>query len=173
MAMTLVIGGIGSGKSAYVEGIIEKTNRRAVYIATSEAIDDEMRAKIEKHRQRRGKGWRTLEEPRDLAGALAACGTNEAVLVECISTWLTNLLMDTETSLEEPVDRLIATLAMRQADTYLVTNEAGSGIMPPNALSRRYVALMGEVNQRLAACAGTVILVVAGMPIALKGTLPQ
>jgi len=173
MAVTVVIGGIGSGKSGYIEGIIERSFRRAVYIATSEAIDDEMHAKIEKHRQRRGKGWRTLEEPRDLAGALAACGTNEAVLVECISTWLTNLFIDAEIGLEEPVDQLLAALEARQADTYLVTNEAGSGVMPPNALSRRYVALMGEVNQRLAACAGTVILVVAGMPIALKGTLPQ
>ncbi len=173
MAMTLVIGGLGSGKSEYVEGIIEAAHRQAVYIATSEAIDDEMQAKIEQHRQRRGKRWRTLEEPRDLAGAVVSCPGKEALLIECIATWLTNLLVESGHDIGARVEQLLTSLIARDAATYIVTNESGSGLVPPEALSRRYVAHLGRTNQRLAACADTVILVVAGLPVVLKGTRPR
>ncbi len=144
-----------------------------VYIATSEAIDDEMHAKIRAHRMRRGERWRTLEEARDLGRALKSCSADEAVLVECIPTWLTNLLVDPDGGIEVHVDQFLAAIKARKGDTYLVSNEAGSGVMPTGALSRRFVTLLGQTNQKLARCAESVILVVAGLPVALKGPLPR
>lgn len=168
-AFSLVIGAAASGKSAFAERLASARGP-SVYIATAEPGDSEMRAKIAAHRARRGDGWRTLEAPRDLDGALAEVAPGEAALIDCATLWLANLLaaggdVDAET------DRLLAAIAAADAPVVMVTNELGAGLVPASAEARRFRNLHGALNQRLAAEAGLVVSVVAGLPLALKGTL--
>ncbi len=139
------------------------------YIATAEAGDAEMAARIEGHRARRGADWRTIEAPRDLAPALAACGA-EPVLVDCLTLWLSNLML-AEADIEAQATQLEHILATARGPRVLVANEVGSGIVPATPLGRRFRDLQGVLNQRMAARADRVILTVAGLPLALKGTL--
>ncbi|AZL59850.1 bifunctional adenosylcobinamide kinase/adenosylcobinamide-phosphate guanylyltransferase [Tabrizicola piscis] len=169
--LTVVIGGARSGKSSYAERLLFATARPRRYIATAEAWDDEMRARIAQHQQDRGTDWTTVEAPLDLAPALAAASRDEAVLIDCATLWLTNhVLADHDIGYE--TDRLIAALAACPAPVVIVTNEVGWGIVPENALARRFRDAQGRLNQRLAAEAALVITVIAGLPLALKGQLP-
>jgi adenosylcobinamide kinase/adenosylcobinamide-phosphate guanylyltransferase len=166
-----VIGGARSGKSTYAERLIFATARPRRYIATAEAWDDEMRARIAQHQQDRGTDWTTVEAPRDLAPALAAACKDEAVLIDCATLWLTNHVL-AEHDIEDETDGLITALAACPAPVVIVTNEVGWGIVPENALARRFRDAQGRLNQRLAAEAALVVTVIAGLPLVLKGQLP-
>jgi adenosylcobinamide kinase / adenosylcobinamide-phosphate guanylyltransferase len=170
-ALTLVIGGARSGKSTFAEGLVTATARPRRYIATAEAWDNEMRDRIARHRQDRGVGWLTVEAPRDLAAALAEAGTGEVVLVDCATLWLTNHML-ADHDLNAKTEELLAALASSAAPVVIVSNETGWGIVPENALARRFRDEQGRLNQRLAAQAGLVVTVIAGLPMVLKGQLP-
>lgn len=169
-ALTLVIGGARSGKSAFAERLITTTNRPRRYIATAEARDDEMRERIARHRTDRGPAWTTVEAPLDLSSALAGAQPSEAVLIDCATLWLTNHLL-ADHDLDGETATLIAALKTCTAPVVLVTNETGWGIVPDNALARRFRDAQGRLNQRLAAEADLVVTVIAGLPLALKGRL--
>jgi adenosylcobinamide kinase / adenosylcobinamide-phosphate guanylyltransferase len=167
--LTLVIGGARSGKSRYAESVIAALPPPWTYVATAAAGDDEMAARIKIHRQRRSPQWRTIEAPRDLQAAFAACGTMP-VLVDCLTLWLSNLLLD-EADIDAEIESLEKILAATAAPIVLVANEVGCGIVPDNPLGRRFRDLQGILNQRVAALADRVVFMVAGLPLAVKGTL--
>ena len=167
--LTLVLGGARSGKSRHAEGLITALPPPWTYVATAEAGDEEMAARIKSHRERRGAQWRTIEAPRELAKALSACG-DRPVLVDCLTLWLSNLML-AEANVEEEIAQLEETLAATKGPLVLVANEVGSGIVPSYPLGRRFRDMQGILNQRMAARAERVILMVAGLPLALKGTL--
>lgn len=170
-ALSFVTGGARSGKSRLAEGLVTATGLPRRYIATAEAWDDEMRARIAHHRAGRGPDWTTVEAPHDLPGALAAVPAGEAVLVDCATLWLTNRML-AEADLEAEGDRLLAALAACAAPVVVVSNEVGWGIVPENALARAFRDAQGRLNQRLAAASGLAVLVVAGLPVVLKGQMP-
>ncbi len=171
--LTLVLGGARSGKSRYAESLIAALpppwQPPWTYLATAEAGDAEMAARIAAHRARRGPQWRTVEASRDLATALNLCRT-APVLVDCLTLWLSNLML-ADADIDAEIDRLERTLASVRAPAVLVANEVGSGIVPDNPLGRRFRDLQGLLNQRIAARADRVVLVVAGLPLAVKGML--
>jgi len=167
--ITLVLGGARSGKSRYAESLIAALPPPWTYLATAEAGDTEMAARIATHRARRGPQWQTIEAPRDLAAALKSRQTMP-VLVDCLTLWLSNLML-ADADIDAEIARLEAALADTGAPVVLVANEVGSGIVPDNPLGRRFRDLQGVLNQRMAARADRVVLVVAGLPLAIKGTL--
>lgn len=169
--LSLVIGGARSGKSALAERLVTATGRPRRYIATAEAWDDEMRARIAQHRADRGTGWTTAEAPLDLCAALAAAAPDEVVLIDCATLWLTNHLL-AEHDLDAEAASLLAALAACPAPVVMVSNEVGWSIVPENALARRFRDAQGRLNQRLATQAGLVVAVMAGLPMVLKGQLP-
>ncbi len=165
----LVIGAARSGKSRFAERLALGTGLLPVYIATAEARDDEMAARVAAHRaDRAGRGWTTIEEPLDLADALAlSAGVGQVVLADCLTLWLSNLIEagrdpDTEAS------ALAAAIAGAAGPIVLVTNEVGAGIVPINALARRFADAQGRLNQKIASAVSDVILVAAGLPLRLK-----
>lgn len=163
----LVTGGARSGKSRFAEDKALSFAPRAVYIATAEAFDDEMRTRIADHRQRRGPQWTTLDAPLDLVGALARSDGEAPRLVDCLTLWLSNLILgghDWQTAGQE----LAQALARQRAPVVLVTNEVGAGIVPENALARQFRDAAGLLNQTVAAAADEVYLVVCGLPLRLK-----
>ena len=166
--VTLVLGGARSGKSRYAESIVMGLPPPWIYVATAEPLDDEMLARIAEHRARRGSDWRSIEAPRDLAGVLSHNPAGTAVLVDCLTLWLSNLMLagadvDAETA------RLDGVLARSATPVVLVSNDVGSGIVPDNALARRFRDAQGRLNQWVAARADRVVLVVAGLPLVVKG----
>jgi adenosylcobinamide kinase/adenosylcobinamide-phosphate guanylyltransferase len=165
--LTLVLGGARSGKSRYAETIITALPPPWIYAATGQALDAEMAARIGAHRARRGAGWTTVEVPRDLAATLGA-HPQAPMLVDCLTLWLSNLMM-ADAVIDTEFDRLEQALAKATAPVVLVANEVGSGIVPDNALARRFRDLQGGLNQRIAAQADHVVLVVAGLPLFVKG----
>jgi adenosylcobinamide kinase / adenosylcobinamide-phosphate guanylyltransferase len=169
--LTLVIGGARSGKSAFAERLITDTRRPRRYIATAEAWDDEMSDRIAKHQRDRTEDWTTVEAPLDLPAALAGTRQDEAVLVDCATLWLTNHLL-ADHDLAQESKALLAALASCPAPVVIVSNETGWGIVPENALARRFRDEQGRLNQRLAAEAALVVTVIAGLPLVLKGQLP-
>jgi adenosylcobinamide kinase/adenosylcobinamide-phosphate guanylyltransferase len=167
--LTLVLGGARSGKSRYAEGLIAALLPPWIYIATAEPGDAEMAERIALHRSRRGGGWQTIEAPHDLTAALATAAAGAPVLVDCVTLWLSNRML-ADADMEAEVAGLEAALDGRRSPAVLVSNEVGSGIVPDNALARRFRDLQGRLNQRLAARADRVVLVVAGLPIVVKET---
>lgn len=162
---TLVLGGARSGKSRAAEAILAAA-ASPLYVATAEALDDEMRARIAQHRADRGGRWRTCEAPVELVAVLE----REAgpALVDCLTLWLTNLLLGGH-DIAAHAARLERVLAARAGPTVLVANEVGLGIVPGDALSRRFRDEAGRLNQRVAAACDRVLFVAAGLPIVLKG----
>lgn len=167
--LTLVLGGARSGKSAHAESLIEATAPAvAVYLATGQAFDAEMAERIARHQARRGGRWRTVEEPLDLVGALRRqAATDRAVLVDCLTLWLSNLML-AERNMDAECDGLLAELPRSAGSLVLVSNEVGLGVVPDNALARAFRDHAGMLNQRIAAVADRVIFVAAGLPMVLK-----
>jgi adenosylcobinamide kinase/adenosylcobinamide-phosphate guanylyltransferase len=163
----LVTGGARSGKSALAEGLAAELGPHRVYIATAVAGDAEMAARIAAHRDRRGAGWTTLEAPHELVEALAATDDGRPRLVDCLTLWLSNLMLG-ERDWRAAGDALVAALAAQASPVVLVTNEVGGGIVPENALGRAFRDAAGHLNQSVAAAADDVFLVVAGLPLWLK-----
>lgn len=139
-----------------------------LYVATAEARDHEMAERVAVHQRRRGPNWTTIETPRDVAGVLAA-NVNTPALVDCLTLWLSNVLL-AHADVDAEIEHLDDALARAAAPIVLVANEVGSGIVPDNALGRRFRDLQGLLNQRIAARADRVVLVVAGLPLTLKGS---
>jgi adenosylcobinamide kinase / adenosylcobinamide-phosphate guanylyltransferase len=166
--LTLVLGGARSGKSKYAESLITALPPSWVYVATAEPLDAEMTERIAVHRARRGGDWRTIEAPHDLVGALAA-PAGAPVLVDCLTLWLSNRML-AQADVDAETARLEDALERRASPLVLVSNEVGSGIVPDNALARRFRDLQGRLNQRMAARADRVVLMVAGLPLTVKGT---
>jgi len=173
----LILGGAKSGKSSLAQSMAEAWGGRLVYVATAQAGDQEMHERIARHQAQRGAAWTTLEEPLELEKALRQADGPEAVLlVDCLTLWLSNLVLGANLSDPEVVARgqaLAQLLPRLEARVILVANEVGLGIVPENALARRWRDLAGGLNQRLASACGTVLLVTAGLPLALKGEMPQ
>ncbi|WP_126447159.1 bifunctional adenosylcobinamide kinase/adenosylcobinamide-phosphate guanylyltransferase [Sulfuricystis multivorans] len=162
----LVIGGARSGKSAYTETQAAASGLAVVYVATGEAHDAEMTERIAHHRARRPAAWRTVEEPLALADTLAREASPErCLIVDCLTLWLSNVLLSRR---EEEIERLFAALPRFPGRIILVSNEVGWGIVPDNALARRFRDEQGRLNQRIARLAERVTLVVAGLPLVLK-----
>ena len=166
--LTLVLGGARSGKSRYAESIVTGLRPPWIYVATAEPLDDEMLARIAEHRARRGSDWRSIEAPRDLAGALSEIPAGAAVLVDCLTLWLSNLML-AGADIDAETDRLGGVLARAATPVVLVSNEVGAGIVPDNGLARRFRDAQGRLNQRVAARADRVVLMVAGLPLVVKG----
>jgi adenosylcobinamide kinase/adenosylcobinamide-phosphate guanylyltransferase len=167
--LTLVLGGARSGKSRYAESLITARAPPWIYLATGQAGDDEMAHRIAAHRARRNAGWQTIEAPHDLAGALDAAAAQAPLLVDCLTLWLANRML-AEADVDAEIARLEDALARRTGAAVLVSNEVGYGIVPENALARRFRDAQGRLNQRLAARADRVVLVVAGLPLVVKGS---
>jgi adenosylcobinamide kinase/adenosylcobinamide-phosphate guanylyltransferase len=166
--LTLVLGGARSGKSRFAETLIEAASPRALYLATAEAGDVEMAARIAHHRARRGPRWDTLEAPLDLARELRRVAQPERpVLVDCLTLWLSNVLHAGH-DVEFEINELLAVLPRLEGQAVLVANEVGLGIVPENALARAFRDHAGRLNQRVAALAQRVVFVAAGLPLALK-----
>ena len=165
--LSLVLGGARSGKSRHAEAMLARLPAPRIYVATAQAFDAEMRARIAEHRARRDAGWRTVEAPLDLPGALREAG-EAPVLVDCLTLWLTNLMLGGH-DLAQAEAALADALAARAAPTVLVSNEVGLGIVPDNALAREFRDRAGRLHQSLAAAAGHVAFMVAGLPMIVKG----
>ena len=173
--VTFVLGGARSGKSRYAEGLVESVAGDLLYIATAEARDEEMARRIAIHRERRGPRWRTLEAPDSLPEDLGAVlgGAEHAaiggILVDCLSLWLTNLML-AEQDIERASSALLNQLAEPSCPVVLVANEVGLGIVPETPLGRHFRDAAGLLNQRVAALAGRVVFIAAGLPLVLKET---
>jgi adenosylcobinamide kinase/adenosylcobinamide-phosphate guanylyltransferase len=165
--LTLVLGGARSGKSTYAEKLLADFPSK-LYLATAFAGDAEMAERIRHHQSRRGSDWVTLEEPRDLIGALARnAQPGRPILVDCLTLWLTNLLL-ADMDIDAHTAQLAAGLPGLPGPVVFVSNEVGMGIVPDNALSRRFRDHAGWINQAVAACCQRVVFVAAGLPLVLK-----
>lgn len=168
MAVTLVTGGARSGKSLYAETLALSMPGQPVYVATAEALDDEMAERIAIHRARRDARWRDVAAPVDLSGALAESDGGGARLVDCLTLWLSNLMFSGRDWRAEGA-ALVQSLHAQAAPVVLVTNEVGMGIVPDNRLSRDYRDALGSLNQMIGHAADRVVLVVAGQALTIKG----
>ena len=171
MTKTLILGGARSGKSGFAQRAAEAAaraaGRRPVLIATGQAFDAEMRDRIDRHRADRGAAWTTREVPLLLASEIAGLDAAEIVVVDCLTLWLTNLMM-AEADVEAAVLELERSLASSSARIWLISNEVGMGIVPENALARRFRDEAGRLHQRLAAICDHVTLIAAGLPLSFK-----
>lgn len=166
----LITGGARSGKSLYAERRALELGSPRLYVATAEAKDEEMKQRIAAHRERRGSDWVTLEEPTELVHALVTqCGRTQCALVDCLTLWISNLLIRREANyVEKKVEELVVKLPQLDFHVVFVTNEVGWGIVPDNPLARQFRDLAGRTNQRLATIANEVVLTVAGIPTVIK-----
>ena len=166
--VTLVLGGARSGKSRYAEALVERQAATLVYLATGEPGDAEMAERIRRHRLRRGPRWRTVEAPLALVESLAVHATpDSAVLVDCLTLWLSNLI-DAGRDAAAASEALVAALPGLRGPVVFVSNEVGLGIVPDNALARRFRDLAGRLHQGIASAAQAVAFLVAGQPIHVK-----
>ncbi|RWD46800.1 MAG: bifunctional adenosylcobinamide kinase/adenosylcobinamide-phosphate guanylyltransferase, partial [Mesorhizobium sp.] len=156
-----------SGKSAHAEKLATACPAPWAYIATAQAYDDEMRERIALHRSRRGEGWTTIDAPLDLVGAMEALPDGRPVLIDCLTLWLTNHML-AEHDVEAECQGLADVLSRPRGPWFVVSNEVGQGIVPDNALARRFRDAAGRLNQQVAAVSDTVLLMVVGLPLKVK-----
>ena len=171
--LVLILGGVRSGKSRYAQQLAGDIGNRVLFLATAEAGDDEMKRRIAKHKSSRPESWRTIEEQLDIASALRRNSAHsDAVIIDCITIWLSNLLMHNEKLSEQEmtmgIDRLIDAYEQGEATYIIVSGEVGMGIVPEHPLGRVFRDYLGLANQRLAANADRVVLMVAGIPVDVK-----
>jgi adenosylcobinamide kinase/adenosylcobinamide-phosphate guanylyltransferase len=169
---TIVLGGARSGKSSFAERLVEKYSKPKAYIATAQAFDDEMRTRIADHKTVRDAAWRLIESPMNAAEAFGQIAADEVVLLDCATLWLSNQML-AETDLSAARADLLAAIDTCAGHVVTVSNEVGLSIVPENALARRFRDEQGILNQRLAAQADLAIFVAAGLPLVLKGALPE
>jgi len=177
--LSFVTGGARSGKSSFAEQLAAAAGNSVVYLATLEPLDDEMRDRIARHRAQRPEDWTTVEAPRAVAAAFGTVPTESTVLLDCLSLWVSNRLLPLgeepsgpavatlEAELDGEIDQVIATARARSAATIIVSNEVGSGVVPPSALGRVYRDLLGRANQRVSLAADRAWLLVAGRALGL------
>ncbi len=183
MSRTVLLGGARSGKSAYAEALATASGQEVVYLATARASDAEMRARVDHHRQRRPAHWHTVEEPQALGAALREWSApGRLVLVDCLTLWLSNLMFDDAADypevgkltlpprFEQQRSAFLQALAEVKGDVILVSNEVGMGIVPLGAVSRRFADEAGRLNQAVARQCEQAVMLVAGLPLTLKGS---
>lgn len=167
--VTLVLGGARSGKSAFAEELIKQSGLTPIYIATSQIYDDEMQARVDAHRARRGPEWTTVHAPDRLEKTIENYATSgHGVLVDCMTLWVTNLMM-AEAPVEARCDALLKTLSLVKSPVVLVSNEVGLGIVPDNKMARDFRDHAGRLHQQIAALSKQVYFVAAGLPLTMKG----
>ena len=170
--ITLVLGGASSGKSLWAENFILMQSTKAIYVATSLALDSEMEEKIALHKMRRGQQWTTIEEHLALKRCLSNTTKKIPILVDCATMWLSNLLMEKKNIPEESND-LCQYLTMHKGQLVIVSNEVGQSIVPETEMGRLFQSAQGKLNQNLASIADTVVCITAGLPSVLKGNLDR
>jgi adenosylcobinamide kinase / adenosylcobinamide-phosphate guanylyltransferase len=163
--LTLVLGGARSGKSRHAEALIMRAGPPWTYVATAEALDEEMRARISHHRARRDANWQTLDAPLDLAGVIRS--VTRPTLIDCLTLWLSNVML-AERDVEAESAGLLAALSSAPGPLVAVSNEVGLGLVPETPLGRAFRDAQGRLNQRVAAAADRVIFMAAGLPLNLK-----
>lgn len=164
---TLVLGGQRSGKSVYAEQLIEKAGK-GIYIATAQVFDEEMATRVATHQRRRRDMWTTVEEPLDLVGAISAnAAKGVPVLVDCLTLWLTNLMLG-DKDVDHEVASLVKMLPDCKSPIVLVSSEVGQGVIPDNKLARQFVDCAGQMNRLVAEASNRVVFVTAGIPTLLK-----
>lgn len=166
-SLTFLLGGARSGKSLHAERLIANTPAPWTYIATAQAFDDEMRERIALHRFRRDERWTTVDAPMDLVETLADVPDGRPLLVDCLTLWLSNVML-AERDVDDESRRLADVLAAPRGPWFVVSNEVGLGIVPDNALGRRFRDAAGRLNQMVAAKADSVLFLVAGLPMKVK-----
>lgn len=166
-SLTFLLGGARSGKSAHAEKLVTASPAPWTYIATAQAFDDEMVERIALHRTRRDEGWRTIDAPLDLVDAIARVPDGRPLLIDCLTLWLSNHLL-ADHDVEAESERLAQILARPRGQWFVVANEVGLGIVPDNALARKFRDAAGRLNQRVAAGADRVLFMVAGLPLEVK-----
>jgi adenosylcobinamide kinase/adenosylcobinamide-phosphate guanylyltransferase len=167
-SLTLVLGGARAGKSRHAERLVLESGFAPVYVATCEALDDEMAARIARHRARRGASWRTVEEPLDLPSVLhTECDPGRAVLVDCLTLWLTNLMV-AKRPVSAEMAHLVELLPTLPGMLVLVSNEVGLGVVPRDAMARAFIDHAGWLHQSIAERADVVVFMAAGLPLHLK-----
>ena len=168
MSLTFVLGGARSGKSSYALAQARRLSSGPLtMIATAQALDAEMAARIARHQAERDDDWTTVEAPLDLAGAVRRLGPGEVAVIDCLTLWLTNQML-AEAEIAPAVAALIEAFAQSPARLIVISNEVGQGIVPDNALARRFRDESGWMHQQVAAAADRVVMVVAGLPVVLK-----
>lgn len=170
MPVTLVLGGARSGKSAYAQQAAENAavnGSRLVMLATAEALDDEMRTRIDKHKADRGDAWHTVEAALSLPQAILKLQSTDIAVVDCLTLWISNL-MTHERNVEQGINALLTAVGNARCPLWLVSNEVGMGIVPENAMARAFRDHCGRMHQQLAAGADNVVMVVAGLPLTVK-----
>jgi adenosylcobinamide kinase/adenosylcobinamide-phosphate guanylyltransferase len=176
--LTLILGGARSGKSSYAQSLAEETGKSVTFLATAQALDDEMSARIQKHRAERHPNWETLEIPLDISSYIQKIKT-ELVILDCMTLLVTNILMQFVKDdlvdeapftrvVQKEVDELIANIRTGKQDWIIISNELGLGLVPPYQMGRVYRDWLGWANQRLARAADKVIFMVAGIPTVIK-----
>jgi adenosylcobinamide kinase/adenosylcobinamide-phosphate guanylyltransferase len=172
----LLLGGARSGKSTFAQELAGKLGNKVLFVATGEALDDEMKIRIENHKKNRPKNWRTLEIPHNIGKALRKqIGDTEVIIIDCLTLLVSNLLGNkldypkAEKQVLSEINELISTMNASQAHFILVSNEVGLGLVPDNELGRIYRDLLGKANQLIAQNAHTVYFMAAGIPLKLKG----
>lgn len=170
MGLTFLVGGARSGKSSLAVRLAAESRRAVVFVATSEARDEEMAARIEVHRGERPPEWSTVEAPLDLAGALAAAPQDACVVLDCLTLWTSNALEAgwSDEAVAEAAEQVAGLAAARTATTVVVSNEVGLGVVPDTPLGRRYRDVHGRVNAIFATSAERACLVVAGRALELR-----
>ena len=167
-----VTGGCRSGKSRYALDYANRHFSRKIYLATCEALDEEMAQRIERHKKTRGPEWQTVEEPIEIADRIRQYQDRaEVILLDCITLWLSNLLMkwDLDSKIMDEAQRMIDVIGQTQTSLIIVSNEVGMGIVPADPLSRRFRDLSGMISQNIAEVADSVVFMVSGIPMFLKG----
>lgn len=169
--VVLVLGGARSGKSSWALRYAERHHGSRLFVATARVLDEEMARRVELHKASRGPTWSLLEEPTEIGEVLRSrCAGFEVVLVDCLTIWLSNVLLEKgEAQVRPYVDQLAGALSATDQPVIMVSNEVGLGIVPENALGRQFRDLAGEMNQRLAGLADMVVFMAAGLPLFLKG----
>jgi adenosylcobinamide kinase/adenosylcobinamide-phosphate guanylyltransferase len=172
MSATLVLGGARSGKSRFAQEEAQASGRPLLYVATGEALDAEMADRVARHRAERDARWRTIEAPLDLSAILAReAGSGRAVLVDCLTLWLSNL-MHAGRDAQAESERLAALASKLKGDVWFVSNEVGLGLVPETPLGRAFRDAQGRLNQAMAGACPRVIFVAAGLPLVLKNETP-
>lgn len=166
-SLTFILGGARSGKSTHAENLVTALSPPWTYVATAQAYDGEMEERIALHRARRDERWRTIDAPLDLVDAIGAVPDGQPLLVDCLTLWLSNHMLAGH-DVEAEGERLATVLASPRGPWFAVSNEVGLGIVPENPLGRRFRDAQGRLNQKIAARAGTVLFMVAGLPMQVK-----
>ena len=168
--LQLILGGARSGKSRLAEQTAKETGLSVIYIATAQALDTEMQQRIAHHQQQRPAHWQVFEEPTYLADRLLQCDqANQLILVDCLTLWLSNLLLADDSALQQQqIQQLLNVLPQLKSKIILVSNETGLGVVPMGELSRRFVDEAGRLHQNLGQLANKVVFCVAGFPMILK-----